>query len=125
MYSSESALWWNVTKVLFVAWPSLILGLTWTILGQLHEAPESMNKLNLDTRAAYQGIKEVKLREPKGIRGMLRVLYSFHREGSLGTIFDTVGGITLLLNPLFLFVVCLSSVILFMLSLTALLISIF
>ena len=124
-YSADSANWWNAVKALLLVWPSAILGFTWLTLGQIHEAPASMSKLNQDTKTAYQGIKDVKIREPKGIRGMLKVLYQFHREGSLTTIFETVGGIGLLLNPIFLFLVCLSAVVLLMLSFTALLIVLF
>jgi len=91
----------------------------------LHEAPESVGKLNQDTRIAYAGMKEVKIREPKGLRGMFRVLNTFRREGSLGTVFDTVGGITLLLNPIFLFIVCLALVLVFLLSFSAFLVVLF
>ena len=124
-YSADSTIWWNIVKGLLLIWPVSILGFTWTVLGQLHEVPEAVGKLNQDTQTAYAGIKEVKIREPKGLRGMFSVLNAFRREGSLGTVFDTVSGITLLLNPLFLFVGFLSLVIVLLLSFSAFLILLF
>jgi len=125
LYSQESAYWFNAFKGFLVMSPVLVLGFFWTILGQLHDAPESLKKLNQDTRTAYSGIKQVKLREPKGLRGMFWVLNAFRREGSLGDVFDTVGSISLLVNPLFLFVLCIALVLLILLSFTALLIVLF
>lgn len=124
-YSPQSDLWVNIFKCALLTWPALVLGFAWTVLGQLSEVPESAAKLNQDTRTAYAGIKEVKLREPKGLRGMFSVLNSFRREGSLGVVFDTVGGISLLLNPFFLFVISLSFVFVLLLSLTAVLFALF
>jgi len=124
-YSAESELWWNVLKGVLLIWPVAILLFVWSVLGQLSEVPESVAKLNQDTRTAYAGIKEVKIREPKGLRGMFSVLNTFRREDSLSVIFDTVGGISLLVNPFFLFVISLSSVFVVLFTLTAPLVAIF
>ena len=124
-YSSESAVWWNVLKGVLVVWPVLLLGFFWIVLGDLRDAPESVSKLNKDTKAAFTGLKEVKVQEPKGLRGMFSVLNQFRREGSLGDVFDTVGSITLIISPLFLFLIFLSFVVLFLLIFAALLIVIF
>ena len=124
-YSAQSELWINITKCVLLVWPVLVLGFTWAVLGQLSEVPESVAKLNQDTRTAYAGMKEVKLREPKGLRGLFSVLNSFRREDSYSVIFDTVGGISLLLNPFFLFVISLSFVFVLLFTLTAVLIALF
>lgn len=124
-YSPESAIWWAVLKGVLLVWPVLVLAFAWSVLGQLSEVPESAAKLNQDTRAAYSGMKEIKVREPKGLRGMFSVLNTFRREGSYDVIFDTVGGISLLLNPFFLFVIVLAAVLVILLSFTSLLIVVF
>ena len=124
-YSSESATWWNIVKGILIVWPVLLLGFLWTVLGDLRDAPESVGKLNKDTKAAFTGLKEVKVQEPKGLRGMFRVLNQFRREGSLGDVFDTVGSITLIVNPLFLFLAFISFVVLLLLTFVMLLVVIF
>ena len=124
-YSAESAIWWNILKIVLLAWPVLLLLFVWSVLGDLCDAPESVGKLNQDTKVAYSGLKEVKIKEPKGLRGMFRVLWEFQREGNLWDVFDTVGSITLIVNPLFLFVAFLSAVILSLLTFVTLLIVIF
>jgi len=124
-YSPESAIWWNVVKGVLIVWPVLLLGFLWMVLGDLKDAPDSVGKLNQDTKIAFSGLKEVKAQESKGIRGTLSVLNQFRREGSLGDVFDTVGSITLIVNPFFLFLIFLSLVVLALLSFTALLIVIF
>ena len=83
------------------------------------------NKLNQDTKTAFTGLKEVKVQEPKGLRGMFSVLNQFRREGSLGDVFDTVGSITLIVNPLFLFLAFISFVVLLLLTFVMLLVVIF
>lgn len=124
-YSPESGLWWNGLKCVLLVWPALLLVFVWIVLGDLSDVPESVAKLNQDTRTAYSGMKDVKIREPKGLRGMFRVLNTFRREGSLSVIFDTVGGVSLLLNPLFLFFIALACVSVILLSFIGLLIVIF
>ena len=124
-YSADSTIWWNVLKISLLVWPVLLLLFVWSVLGDLRDAPESVGKLNQDTKVAFSGLKEVKIQEPKGLRGMFRVLNQFRREGSLGDVFDTVSSITLIVNPVFLFVAFLSAVILTLLSFVALLIVIF
>lgn len=123
-YSSEVSHWWNAVKGIIIVAPVVLLGFVWTVLGQLREAPDNLAKLNQGTRNAYSGIKELK-NEPKGLRGLFRVLNQFRREGNLFEVFDTVGSIGLMVNPLFLFLVFLAAVILFLLNFVALLIFIF
>jgi len=96
-----------------------------TILGGLSEMPEAVGKLNQDTRTAFSGMKEVKVREPKGLRGMFSVLNNFRKEDSLAPVLDTVGGITLMLNPFFIFVIFVALVVEFLLALSAFLIVLF
>lgn len=124
-YSGDSAVWWTVLKIVLLIWPALLLLFVWSVLGDLRDAPDFVGKLNQDTKVAFSGLKEVKVKEPKGLRGMFSVLNQFRREGSLGDVFDTVGSITLIVNPVFLFLAFLSAVILLLLSFVALLIVIF
>ena len=124
-YSSESELWWNIVKGALLSLPVLILGFAWTILGGLSEMPDAVGKLNQDTRTAFSGMKEVKVREPKGLRGMFSVLNNFRKEDSLAPVLDTVGGITLMLNPFFIFVIFVALVVEFLLALSAFLIVLF
>lgn len=124
-YSAESATWLNILKGVLISWPVLLLGFLWMVLGDLRDAPESVSKLNQDSKTALTGLKEVKIQEPKGLRGMFSVLNQFRREGSLGDVFDTVGSITLIVNPLFLFLAFLSFVVLFLLTFATLLFVIF
>lgn len=102
LYSSDSAIWWNVVKCSTVSLPALILGVFWYCLGQVSEAPRLVNQLAADKEGIVDDIQSFRLEQNSGLRGVLRTLNQFRQYEGLSVMMETIGGITLLINPVFL-----------------------
>lgn len=119
LYSPDSALWWNLIKCSFVLLPALIWALVWFVLSQLRAAPELVAELAEDDDGLFSNLDKFSLQEPNGLRGVASTLNEFRKEDGLSVIFDTIGGITLIANPLFAMLALLAMVVLFLLILIA------
>ena len=119
LYSPDSALWWNLIKCSFVLLPALIWALVWFVLSQLRAAPELVAELAEDDDGLFSNLDKFSLQEPNGLRGVASTLKEFRKEDGLSVIFDTIGGITLIANPLFAMLALLAMVVLFLLILIA------
>jgi len=119
LYSADSALWWNIVKCTLVILPALIWALVWFVLSQLRDAPKLVASLAEDDDGVFSNLDQFSLKEPSGLRGVASSLNEFRKEDGLSVIFDTVGGITLIANPLFVLVAFLAMIILFLLILIA------
>ena len=78
---------------------------------------------------SYQGVfsstQSLSLREPNGLSGLFSTVRAFRKEGGLGIVFDTIGGLGVLANPIFAIVSLISLGALFLLSFVAVLLLIF
>lgn len=119
LYSSDSALWWNIIKCGFVALPALIWAFVWFVLSQLRDAPELVANLAQDEDGVFSNLDEFSIKEPNGLRGVFSTLSAFSKEDGLSVIFDTIGGITLIANPVFAIIAFVAMAILFLLILIA------
>lgn len=119
LYSADSALWWNLIKCGLVLLPALIWALVWFVLSQLRAAPALVADLAQDDDGLLSNFDKFSLQEPNGLRGVASTLNEFRKEEGLSVIFDTIGGIALIANPLFAVVALLAMVGLFSLILIA------
>lgn len=101
LYSAESALWWNIIKCSVVALPALLWSFVWLVLSELREAPSKVAGLMKADNELVMSLKSVSVGESSGFRGLFSTLNALRKEEGLSAIFDTIGGITLLANPLF------------------------
>ncbi len=124
-YSVDSALWWNIVKCGFVSLPALIWGFVWLVLNQLSEAPALVAELASADDGVFSNLDELSIREPNGLRGVFSTLAAFQREDGLEVVFETIGGVSLIANPLFAIVAFIAMVILGMLILIAPLVLLF
>jgi len=100
-YTPDGALWWNITKCGLISMPVLILGFVWSVLNQLREAPSLVAELTSDDKGLFANFDELSIREPNGLRGVFSTVAAFRREDGLSVVFDTIGGISLIANPVF------------------------
>jgi len=125
IYSSDSALWWNVLKCGLVSLPALIWVFVWLVLNQLREAPALVAELTSDDDGVFNNLQELSVRKPSGLRGLFSTLAAFQREDGFEIVFETIGGLSLIANPLFAIVAFISMAALGMLILIAPLILLF
>jgi len=93
LYSPESLWWWNLIKCGLVLTPTLVWLFIWQVLGEMREAP--------------------------GLRGLFSTLRAFREEDGLEVVLDTLGGVTLLANPVFAIFAFIMSVLLWIFILLA------
>lgn len=125
LYSAESALWWNILKCSLVILPTLVWAFIWSVLAQLQDAPSLVAKLVEDDQGVFSNIESLSLREPSGLTGVFSTLRAFRRDDGFSVVFETIGGVGLLANPLFAFIAFATLALLFLLILVALLVLIF
>lgn len=102
LYSSESYWWWNLLVLGFVFLPFLVWLFIWMVIGQLRDAPQHGFSLIQDIDKVSTDLKDTELNQINGFRGVLRTINQFRKHEGLETLFDTVSGIGLLCNPVFL-----------------------
>ncbi|NND00910.1 MAG: hypothetical protein HKN85_12080 [Gammaproteobacteria bacterium] len=100
-YSSDSNLWWNVTKCLLIMLPSLVWCFVWSVLGQLREAPALAATMARREDGLFANFQHSRLQDKGGIQSVFRILRAFREEEGLGVVLDTIGSVTLLGNPFF------------------------
>lgn len=125
VYSPESAVWWNVVKCGVFSLPVLIWGLVWYVLGQLQDAPQTASNLMADKDEILQHFSNIDTQEIKGIKGVYGTLKMVSQQDGLEEVMDTIGGVGLLINPLFALLALLAFFGLFGLILTALVVMLF
>lgn len=119
LYSNESALWWNTVKCGLVVLPILVWVVVWLVLSQLREAPRLVAELANDDEGAFANLSDLNLKEPDGLRSVYRTIREFRKEDGFDVVFDALGGIALIANPLFFIVAFLSIVLISMLIIIA------
>ena len=125
VYSPDSAWWWNVIKCLIVSLPALLWSFIWFVLSQLSDAPTQVAGL-MDGDNQFVGhLKAMHLGEKKGVRGLFSTLNAVRNEEAFSAVFDTIGGVTMLANPLFAFIAFIAGLLLFGVVLIAGLILVF
>ena len=125
VYSSESALWWNVVKCTLLLLPALVWAFIWSVLAQLQEAPVLVSQMVENDNGLFNNLEHLSLREPNGLSGVFSTLREFRQEDGLSVVFDTLGGVSLLSNPLFAIFAFANWAILFTLMVVALMVLIF
>lgn len=102
LVSVASPLWWNVLKGTLVAIPALIWLFVWSVLDSLTQAPASVAKLADEDNELLTELQSLSVNKPGTVRGVFSALRAFRREDGFGILFDAVGGIGMMVNPLFL-----------------------
>ena len=118
-YSSDSTLAWNLLKCTFVFVPELVICFVWLTLAQVVEAPEIAAKLADKEEGVVPNIKNVKTQSPKGVRGFIGALNTLRKTEGLMEVFDVIGGVTLIVNPIFLVTAFVSALVLLLFMLIA------
>jgi hypothetical protein len=119
LYSAESALWWNVIKCGVVSLPALIWLFVWFVLEQLREGPDKLAELSQGgADELYQQLK-TSVSEPSGLRGLYSTVKALRQADGVGAIFDTIGGIGLMVNPLFALLALIAMLLLILMMLIA------
>lgn len=124
LYSSDSSIGWNITKCVIVMLPAFVMCLIWQTLAKISGAPKQLAGLTKD-EGLIANFKASGIKKPDSLRGLISTLRIIRNEESLSGVVDAVGGITLLVNPAFLFVTCISIAILLVLIIVAPLLLIF
>ena len=125
VYSAEAELWWNGLKAALIFIPAVVWMFIWSVLNQLQDAPVLVSQLVADDEGLFSNFDELSLSEPNGLSGVFSTLRAFRKEDGLEVVFDTLGGVTLLANPLFAIFAFANWVILFMLTMVALVLAFF
>ena len=125
LYSVDSALWWNAIKCGLVLLPALIWVFVWFVLRQLGDAPEAVSRMATAEDGLVANVKMLTEERPKGLRGVFRTLRVIQQEEAFSVVFDTIGGITLLANPIFALVAFIAAAILLLLFIIAVLLIVF
>lgn len=102
LYSAEAVWWWNLFIIGFVFLPWLVWGFIWMILGQLRQTPELAKELLQDKDELLASFDNKDIAEPKGFRGVLTTINQIRKHEGLEDLFDTIAGIGLICNPIFL-----------------------
>ena len=125
LYAPESPWWWNLTKCLAPVFPVLVWGLVLALLNQIKQAPDVARELISDDDGILHNLADLDLKQVSSLRGAYTTLKRIRGEESLGEVMDTVSGVGILLNPLFLILALLTFFGLFGLIFTALLVWVF
>lgn len=113
-FNIDGSWWWNAIKVGLLLLPSLIWLLILLVLNQLKQAPELVSELVNDDNGVFENMDSFSLKEPDGLRGLFSTVKAFRQEDGFDTVFDTIGGIGLIVNPFFALLAFISIVILFL-----------
>ena len=119
VFSVESALWWNLLKCGLILMPVLICLAVWFGLSQLREAQNLIAQLLDDENRELANITDFNVKEPTGLRGVFTAIRAFREHQGLERVFDTLSGVALIANPLFVILAFLSMAMLSILILVA------
>ena len=100
-YSAESAWWWNAMKCGTVLLPALVWLLVWQLLGQLQEAPKMAAELVNQDQGLVDNLRLTYINEGVGVRSAFQALNQIRSHGGLDVMLETMGSVTLLINPVF------------------------
>lgn len=109
IYSSEMNLVWNFMICGLVLLPISIIVIVWRTLANLSDAPSHLSTLFNKNRRITSTLKSVR-ENPKNIRGLISTIRIIRNQEGLEESFSSIGGVTLLINPLFLLITFLSIV---------------
>jgi len=103
VYSPASSIQWNLFKCGLTLLPVLFWYFIWNLLGQLREAPELAVTLVADepVDVGAMSLNKSASDQPQGVRALFSALREFRQNEGLAVVFDTVGSVTLLANPVF------------------------
>ncbi len=100
----DASWWWNSLVLAVLAVPWLVWGFIWIVLGQLQDAPDLASNILKDQDGVLANLDDFNIREPNGLRGLASTIKQFRQHDGFETVFDTISGIGLLINPVFLIV---------------------
>lgn len=109
LYTPGGLLWWNLLKCGLLALPSLIWLFVWGVLSQLKQAPELVTELVSQEDGLFQNLSALSMAKKQGLSSLFSTLRAFKQEEGLEVVFDTIGGVTILANPLFAILALLSA----------------
>ena len=123
--SAASPLWWNGLKIMLLATPALIWLFVWSVLDGLTQAPATIANLASDEAGVVPELQALSIKKPGTVRGIFSAVRAFHREDGFSVLFDTIGGISMIANPLFAILAFLALPLLIVLILIAVVLLIF
>lgn len=101
LFNPESAVWWNAIKCGLVMLPVLVWCFIWYVLSGLQEAPQLVSKIAQQEDGVLSNLQNLSLKQPDGLRGLFSTFRTFRQEQGFSVVLDTIGGVTLLANPVF------------------------
>lgn len=113
-YSVESAFWFNALKCGLLMLPVLVWAIVWFVLGQLREAPTVANQLVQDKDQLLTYLSNTDVKQVTSLRGAYSTLKVLREQEGLEEVMNTIGGVTLLINPIFAILAVCALFILFM-----------
>lgn len=119
LYSTESAMWWNIVKSGVVVLPVIICFYVYWVLGDLSGAPVLVRELADGDDGLLVRLKQLNVTQTNGLLGLVKLLRAIRREQGLADIFDVVSGMALVANPLFMVIAFLALIGLFAMILIA------
>ena len=119
VFSVDSSWWWNCLKIGVLSLPVMIWLLVLVVLNQLKAAPELVSELINDDNGVFENMNNFSLKEPDGLRGLLSTVKAFRQEDGFDTVFDTISGVGLIVNPFFVFLAFVAILVLFLFILIA------
>ena len=120
LYTPGGMWWWNVIKCSLIMLPALLWIFVWVVLNQLQDAPNLVAELVQQEDDVLNNPHSHGFSQPNGLRSLFGTLREFRKEDGLSIMFDTIGGVTLLANPLFALLAFVAAAILLMLKAIAL-----
>jgi len=100
-YSFESEMWSNIIRCGLILLPALVWCFIWNVLSNLQDAPKFVTDIAAQSDDALAGLQQFKTDKSKGLRSLFALIRDFKNQDGLETLIETIGGITLLANPLF------------------------
>lgn len=119
LYTPGGLLWWNIVKCGLILLPAIVWLFVWLVLNQLQEAPNLVAELAQQEEGMLNNLHNLSFSQPNGLKGVFTTLREFRKEDGLSIIFDTIGGISLLANPLFALMAFISAALLVLLIIAA------
>jgi len=108
IFAPQGALWWNASKVIIVLLPVTLWLFFWFMLSQLQALPEHVKSLSLSNQTDPQNLLGNLQQTAKSNSGVLRIvklLWQLRAHEGVAGLMETVGGLGLLFNPVFLILI--------------------
>jgi len=81
--------------------PALVWCFVWNVLGGLQQTPTLISSLASQEEGVVSNVQSLSLQKKEGLRSLFDTLRAFRNQEGLEVVMNTIGGLALLANPVF------------------------